>query len=65
MRFTPRRKGSPWSSYNRALALKMLRAGKITYADRAVLPAELLKVRQYRPAEMTLVGSSKSAGGEP
>jgi uncharacterized protein YdeI (YjbR/CyaY-like superfamily) len=44
MRFTPRHKGSPWSTYNKALALKMLRAGKITQAGKAVLPVELLKV---------------------
>lgn len=44
MRFTPRYKGSPWSTCNKALALKMLRAGKITKAGKAVLPVELLKV---------------------
>jgi uncharacterized protein YdeI (YjbR/CyaY-like superfamily) len=42
IRFTPRHRGSPWSTYNKTLALKMLRAGKITEAGKAVLPAELL-----------------------
>ena len=43
MRFTPRHKGSRWSTYNKALALKMLRAGKLTEAGKAVLPVELLE----------------------
>jgi len=44
MRFTPRHKESPWSTYNKELALKMLRAGKITEEGKAVLPLDLLKV---------------------
>jgi len=39
--FIPRRRGSVWSKYNRAAALRMLRAGRITEAGKAVLPAEL------------------------
>lgn len=41
IRFTPRRKGSNWSESNRARALKMLRAGKMTSAGFAALPEDL------------------------
>jgi len=41
IRFTPRRKGSNWSESNRARALKMLRAGKMTSAGFAALPDDL------------------------
>jgi uncharacterized protein YdeI (YjbR/CyaY-like superfamily) len=43
IRFTPRRKGSEWSNYNKALALKMLREGKMTQAGIEVLPPAVLK----------------------
>lgn len=43
MRFTPRHKGSAWSKYNKAVALRMFRAGRITEAGKAVLPPELRK----------------------
>jgi uncharacterized protein YdeI (YjbR/CyaY-like superfamily) len=46
MRFNPRHKGSRWSDYNKAVALRMLRAGKVTEAGKAVLPAELLGIRK-------------------
>jgi uncharacterized protein YdeI (YjbR/CyaY-like superfamily) len=41
MRFTPRRKASNWSDSNRARALKMVRAGKMTSAGFAALPDDL------------------------
>lgn len=41
IRFTPRRKGSNWSESNRARALKMMRAGKMTSAGFAALPDDL------------------------
>lgn len=43
LRFTPRRKGSNWSRYNKARGLKMLLAGKMTLAGRAVLPNDVLR----------------------
>lgn len=42
LRFTPRRKGSRWGAANKARALKMLRAGKMTPAGLAQLPAEVI-----------------------
>jgi uncharacterized protein YdeI (YjbR/CyaY-like superfamily) len=42
-RFTPRRKQSEWSKYNKARALKMLREGRMTRAGMAVLPTEVLR----------------------
>ena len=41
IRFSPRRTPSNWSSSNRARALKMLQAGKITPTGLATLPADL------------------------
>jgi uncharacterized protein YdeI (YjbR/CyaY-like superfamily) len=43
-RFSPRRKRSHWSKYNRERALRMLRMGKMTEAGRKTLPAEVLAV---------------------
>ena len=43
-RFSPRRKRSQWSRYNRERALRMLRMEKITEAGLNTLPAELLAV---------------------
>jgi uncharacterized protein YdeI (YjbR/CyaY-like superfamily) len=40
-RFTPRRRGSAWSNYNRKRAVKMSREGRMTEAGRALLPDEL------------------------
>jgi uncharacterized protein YdeI (YjbR/CyaY-like superfamily) len=42
-RFTPRRKESNWSDSNRKRAVKMLRAGRMTAAGRALLPDEVLR----------------------
>jgi uncharacterized protein YdeI (YjbR/CyaY-like superfamily) len=47
-RFTPRREGSEWPSYNKQRALKMLREGRMTQAGRALLPDE---VRGSQPAD--------------
>jgi uncharacterized protein YdeI (YjbR/CyaY-like superfamily) len=44
LRFSPRRKKSPWADSNRARALKLLRAGKMTPAGMAVLPPEVIRV---------------------
>ena len=41
-RFSPRREGSHWSRRNRGRALRMLRAGKMTEAGMAVLPADVV-----------------------
>lgn len=49
IRFTPRRKGSSWSESNRARALKMLRAGKMTPAGIAALPDDLRGPYRNRP----------------
>jgi uncharacterized protein YdeI (YjbR/CyaY-like superfamily) len=43
-RFSPRRKRSQWSRYNRERALRMLRTGKMTQAGLKTLPAEMLAV---------------------
>jgi len=40
-RFSPRRPGSEWSTYNKNRALKMLRAGKMTPAGEALLPPDV------------------------
>jgi uncharacterized protein YdeI (YjbR/CyaY-like superfamily) len=45
MRFVPRRKESPWSDYNKAIALKMLNHGKMTKSGMSVLPNEMRKIR--------------------
>ena len=42
-RFTPRREGSTWSEQNRKRALKMLQAGRMTRAGKALLPDEVLR----------------------
>ncbi len=42
-RFSPRRKGSHWSRYNRERARRMLRARKMTEEGVAALPADLVK----------------------
>ena len=44
--FTPRRKKSRWSEHNKRSALKMLREGRMTAAGEAVLPPEVLDVRE-------------------
>jgi uncharacterized protein YdeI (YjbR/CyaY-like superfamily) len=41
-RFSPRRKGSHWSKYNRKRALKMLRKGMMTESGFDLLPAEII-----------------------
>ena len=41
VRFVPRRAGSHWSPKNRALARRMLDAGRVTAAGRASLPSDL------------------------
>lgn len=38
-RFTPRKKGSPWSELNKERVRRLERLGLMTYAGRAVLPA--------------------------
>ncbi len=43
LRFTPRRKQSRWGQANRARALKMLQAGKMTPAGMAQLPPDLIQ----------------------
>ena len=45
-RFSPRRKRSHWSKYNKERALKMLRAGKMTQAGVEVLPNDVLAAWQ-------------------
>lgn len=42
LRFALRKKGSNWSEPNRARALKLLQAGRITKAGLATLPQEVL-----------------------
>lgn len=44
LRFTPRHRLSRWGRSNRARALKMLRAGKMTPAGLALLPPEVLRL---------------------
>ena len=41
LRLTPRRRGSSWSESNKARALKMVLAGKMTRAGRALLPTDI------------------------
>ncbi|NIT36137.1 MAG: hypothetical protein GTN49_06515 [candidate division Zixibacteria bacterium] len=41
-RFSRRRRGSRWSEHNRRRALKMLQAGKMTPAGKALLPPDVL-----------------------
>lgn len=43
LRFSPRRKKSPWADSNRARALKLLREGKMAPAGMAVLPPEIIR----------------------
>ena len=43
LRLTPRRRGSSWSESNKARALKMLLAGKMTRAGRALLPTDVVQ----------------------
>ncbi len=43
-RFSPRRKRSNWSEPNRAIARRLLAAGRITPAGRATLPDDLVKL---------------------
>jgi uncharacterized protein YdeI (YjbR/CyaY-like superfamily) len=45
-RFTPRREASPWSSYNKERALKMLRQRRMTPAGWALLPDEIVRAWQ-------------------
>jgi uncharacterized protein YdeI (YjbR/CyaY-like superfamily) len=42
LRLTPRRKKSNWSQSNKARAVKMLRARKMTRAGKDILPADVL-----------------------
>ncbi|MGA2615232.1 MAG: hypothetical protein ABSG38_17490 [Spirochaetia bacterium] len=42
LRFTPRRRNSNWGSSNKALALRMLREGRMSTAGKGVLPPEVL-----------------------
>lgn len=42
LRFSPRRKKSRWSDTNRALALRMLREGKMAPAGMALVPPEVI-----------------------
>lgn len=41
VRFVPRRPGSRWGTKNRAMARRMLAAGRVTPAGRAALPGDL------------------------
>ena len=41
LRFTPRRQGSNWSELNRAMARRLLAAGRVLPAGRALLPNDL------------------------
>ena len=41
-RFSPRRKKSHWSKYNKERALRMLREGKMTESGREVLPPDVV-----------------------
>jgi uncharacterized protein YdeI (YjbR/CyaY-like superfamily) len=43
-RFTPRRAKSPWSDSNRERVARLLRAGRMTEAGLAVLPADMHEV---------------------
>jgi uncharacterized protein YdeI (YjbR/CyaY-like superfamily) len=45
IRFTPRRKGSAWSEYNRKIPVKMLRRGRMTKRGMAVLPLEFVRIK--------------------
>jgi len=53
LRFSPRHRLSRWGRSNRARALKMLRAGKMTPAGMALLPPEVLRIweKENRPME--------------
>lgn len=42
-RFSPRRKQSPWSESNKARALELLRARKMTRAGLATLPPDIVR----------------------
>ena len=48
LRFTPRQRGSKWSRYNKARGLKMLLAGRMTKAGKALLPNDVLKHERDR-----------------
>ena len=55
LRFSPRHRLSRWGRSNRARALKMLRAGKMTPAGMALLPPEVIRMWEkendpHRPA---------------
>jgi len=41
IRFAPRRPGSNWSATNRAMARRLIEAGRVTDAGRAALPPDL------------------------
>jgi uncharacterized protein YdeI (YjbR/CyaY-like superfamily) len=41
IRFVPRRSGSNWSATNREIVKRLLAAGRLTEAGRAMLPADL------------------------
>ena len=41
IRFVPRRQGSNWSATNREMAHRMIAAGRVAEAGRAVLPEDL------------------------
>lgn len=43
LRFSPRRKNSPWADSNRIRAIRLLREGKMTPAGMAILPPEILR----------------------
>jgi uncharacterized protein YdeI (YjbR/CyaY-like superfamily) len=46
IRFVPRRPGSNWSPKNRAMAERMLAAGRVTRVGRATLPPDLMRDRE-------------------
>jgi|SRR5687767_4931425 len=60
LRFSPRHRLSRWGRSNRARALKMLRAGKMTPAGMALLPPEVLRMWEK---ENQRAGSSHSPPG--
>jgi len=41
VRFTPRKPGSSWSTYNRKLVRRLLAEGRVTESGKAVLPPDL------------------------
>ncbi len=64
MRYTPRRKGSNWSKYNIARALKLLNEGRMTHAGVERLPRRVFQIwKRYKPS-LTIIDSRGAQGGE-